>query len=91
MDREGPKKEHSPHKRGRIVALYRAGLSAREVAAQEGISHRAVYGIVSRYDKQVKGRSNPRSGRPPKLSDRDRRHIMRLIEANSFISNTELQ
>jgi transposase len=86
-----PIKRHwSPHKRGKIVALLSAGLSGKAVAAQFNISRDAVYSLNKRYKHQINGRSNLRSGRPPLLDERHKRHIFRVIRQNPFISNHNL-
>jgi transposase len=67
--------------------MYRGGHSAQEVAINEQVSRATVYGIVKRYRYQYKGQDQPRSGCPLKLSERDKRHIMRVIDCDSFEDN----
>src|SRR5438034_3699163 len=90
MAPQTPKMEYSPHKRTRIASLYSSGVSAKAIATREGITPRAVYGISDRYRIQNSGRSQPRSGRPPILTERDKRAIMRQIKLNPFVANQEL-
>lgn len=89
MPRITPKKEHSPHKRTKIVTAFNCGLSAAQIAENEGIS-KAVYGIVHRYKHQESTKSSPRVGRPHKLGERKMRQIFRAIANDPFISNEQL-
>lgn len=70
--------------------LLSSGEKARVISEKEGIPLASVYGIASRYRLQKSALSQPRTGRPSKLSDRDKRHIARLIEVNPFISPADL-
>jgi transposase len=90
MPRQVINHNHSPHKRTRIVTAYNLGMKAKTVGLKEGISARAVYAIVERYGKQQSAKDQPRSGRPPLLDGRHKRHIFRCIEEDPFVSNREL-
>lgn len=90
MPRPVSKKNWSPHKRGRIRKMYDLSVPIRKIALDEGIPRGTVHGLVTRYDHQVKGRDRPRPGRPKKLSERQERYIIRLIEENPFIKNQEI-
>lgn len=85
-----PKTHYSPDKRTRIARDYAKGLTAAAVAARHGVSPASVYQIARRYRLQTSGQSLPRSGRPPALNHYQKRRILRLIEANPSISNTEI-
>lgn len=90
MPRISQKPHHSPHKRTKIVHQFLSGVSAKAIAAKFDLTPRAVYGITQRYKHQKSAKSNPRSGRPPLLNERAKRHIFRLIEQDPFIKNTDL-
>lgn len=90
MGRPSGKKEYSIAQRNRIITARRYGISVAQIAADEGVTPRAVYGIVQRYTDQDEGKSRPRSGRPPALSERDKRAISREITRDPFISNRDL-
>ncbi|KAH6695388.1 hypothetical protein F5X68DRAFT_243978 [Plectosphaerella plurivora] len=77
--RKEVKKQMSPHTRTRIAIAYRSGVPASQVAKNEGISTSSVYGVNRRYDHQVSAKSRPRTGRPQKLDDRDKRIIRRTL------------
>lgn len=86
--RPGP--NHSPHKRTEIATMFRKGIRAKAIAAEFRISRGAVYQICRRYKLQESAKDLPRSGRPPILDERDKRHIFRLIAQDPFIHNKDL-
>jgi transposase len=90
MPSRRPEKNYSPHKRGRIMQMVELGYTAKEVAEKERVNPRTAYGIASRYRVQKRGQSRDRSGCPTKISEREKRHIMRLIEADPFIHNEDI-
>ncbi len=90
MDQSTPNKHYSPHKRTRIVTAYDLGVPPRVIAAQEGVPAGSVRGIASRYRLQKSAQSSPRSGRPPLLSEQEKRRVMRCIADYPFITTPEL-
>jgi len=68
-------------RRRRAIELLRKGRSPREVAQMVGVDRRSVY----RWQEQVSAggvralRAKPASGRPPKLSDEQRREFERVL------------
>lgn len=66
------------------------GMSAQEISLKEGVPISSIYGIVSRYRVQKSAQSAPRSGRPPTLTDREKRVVMRLIAKDPFIKAREI-
>lgn len=85
-----PRVEYSPHKRTRVKMLHEMGFTRAQIAAQEGVNRHSVKGIVTRYRHQTSARTTPRSGRPKIISDRDKRHIFRIIKSNPFIKNRDI-
>ncbi len=81
---------HSPHKRTRISVSHELGKSHAYIAATEGVTILSIPGIVKRYRVQTSGRSAPRSGRSPLLTERDIRLVLRAIAVDPFIKNPEL-
>jgi transposase len=69
--------ELSPHKRARICALRDAGLSYPEISDREGIIVPTCKSTFKKQNRRVSCITRPRSGRPPKLSARDKRRIVR--------------
>jgi transposase len=85
-----PNSEYSPHKRTRVSIGYQLGLTPRVLAVKEDILPRSVSGIEKQYRVQKSAKSASRSGRPPKLSNRDSRRLSRLIDQDPFISPENL-
>jgi transposase len=82
--------EYSPHKRARIATGFQLGLTPKALFAKEGVSPRTVHGLVQRYETQEKGKSKPRSGRPPLISPAQLTRIQRIIDLNPFILAKDL-
>lgn len=78
-------KHSTPRRRNRIVAYYNSGVTAKAVAVKEGVSESHVRGVVRRFTAQDYGISRPGRGRPPKLTERDRRAILREVAKDPFI------
>jgi len=78
-------KHSTPRKRNRIVARYNSGLTAKAVAHYEGVSEVYVRGVIKRFQAQDYGISKPGRGRLPKLSERDKRLILRKVAIDPFI------
>ena len=89
-NRKTSRVEYSPQKRARIIIKYGMGATAKTVGRAEGLSAGVVRGVVRRYKHQDRGRSLKRIGRPRKIFPRDKRHILRLINLDPFISNMAL-
>ena len=85
-----PRLEYSPHKRARVVQAYDLGMKVKDIALKEGISPGSVWGIQKRYRNQERGRNKRRVGRPKIISERDIRHVKRIIDVDPFISNENL-
>ncbi|TFB01974.1 hypothetical protein CCMA1212_006059 [Trichoderma ghanense] len=90
MPRIERKPHWSPHKRTRIRMMYEQGYTRKEIALKERVPPGSIYGIATRYTQQISARSQTRPGRPPKLTEYDKRHIRRLIRENPFITNQRL-
>jgi transposase len=90
MPRIYPKTHHSPHKRTKIAYMYKSGVSLGDVASQEEVTKHAIFGIVCRYEHQRSAKSNPRSGRPTILTERDKNHILRIVDQDPFIAANRL-
>jgi transposase len=65
-------------------------MTGKEIAECEGVPIATVYGIRRRYRGQKSAQSSPRSGRPPILSERDKRRIFQLIRNDPFIKNPDI-
>ena len=81
MSSPGPP-ELSPSKRAAIVALHDQGLSYQAIANKYGIAKSTAHYTYQRYQEHGTYKSLPRSGRPPIVTDRTRRHVLRDIKNN---------
>lgn len=70
--------------------MYESGRSVNAIMEEEGLTRHAIYGVIRRYRHQQSAMDNKRSKRPPVLSERDKRHIKRLIDQKPSISYTEI-
>ena len=82
---ENPLGEYSPYKRTKIVTEYDLGTSRKLLAEKYDIPYNSISGIVSRYRRQQSAVSLPRPGRPPVISDRALRQVIREIYRFLFI------
>ena len=71
--------ESSPGTRRVIVAMHKVGTSFAVIGRELEMPADTVRKIWKRHENEPLGISTPRSGRPPKLDDRDRRHIKRYV------------
>lgn len=84
------KGHYSLHTRTRIKTYVDLGHGIRGTARKFGVSPSTVAGICERYEHQISAVSLPRPGRPPKFSERDKRHVLRVIETDPLISCAKL-
>jgi transposase len=71
---------------GRILALHDEGYTERYIASKLGCAPSTVHKIKQRFEKHHTYSALPRSGRPTNVSDRTRRHVLRVILAHRFWS-----
>jgi len=72
--------ELSEFERGRIIGMWEASLSEREIESKTGHKKTTVHDTIKRYRDENRVESSPRSGRPPALSDRDKRGLTKIIK-----------
>ena len=63
----------------KIIGMHEGGISYAAIGRKFRISEDTVRKICNRQKINSSGESAPRSGKPPKLNDRDRRHIVRYV------------
>src|SRR5689334_21734722 len=76
-------------KRVQVVTLKNEGLKNKEVAKKTGLSVSGIQKIMRTVKKTNSFKERPRSGRPSKLTDRNKRKILNILkmkEATSAIS-----
>jgi len=82
--------ELTPQERAKIVGAREVGASWRQIGRAFGISPSTARNTVARASKRVDSVSQPRSGRPRELSERDERHILRTLQQNPRIKHNAL-
>ena len=69
----------------------RMGANEGEIGRSLNLSRTTVQYTIKKHSHRHQDESNPRSGRPSKLSDRDRRYIIRLARVNPRITYEHLR
>lgn len=73
------KKQLTEFERGIIIGFYQSGDSERTISEKLGRSKTAIHKTISRYRETGTFTIAPRSGRPKKLNERDKRHLKLII------------
>ena len=80
----------SPKKNRFIGAIY-SGKNVTAAAHQENIPLSTAYDLAKKYKQTGSTHALRRSGRPPKLSDRDERNVIQVAYQNRCKSYLEVQ
>src|SRR5437899_3998266 len=80
------RRELPEFERGRIIGAHDAGMSIREIAELYGVSKSTVHRVIKDFEEEGLTEPRPRSGRPPKINDRQRRHIVRNVDKHHYAS-----
>jgi transposase len=85
--------ELSEFDRGRIVGAHDAGMSERQIVEMYGFPKTTVHRTIKDFEEHGIVEARPRSGRPPVLDDRDKRHLVQIVEKNhrAPLANTTAQ
>jgi predicted ABC-class ATPase len=91
----GPRSTHTSQKdqiqnytlrrRNKLYSAIRYCINPSKVAVDEGVLMTHVHGIVRHFESQDQGVSRPCRGLPSKLTERDRRAILREVTKDPFI------
>ena len=87
----GKRRETTLNERVRIIELRSLGLSFPQIQAETGVSRAQASRIYQRW--KTYGDINPqtsRTGRPPKLNNRDKRYLARLSDVHPRATAREL-
>lgn len=76
------RKERSSFERGEIVGAHKFGHSVSEISAKLNVAKTTVRRIISEWKRCGISKPNVRTGRPKKLTDRDRRTLKRVVINN---------
>jgi transposase len=77
-------------KRAQVVALKNQGISNHEIAVTTGLSVRGIQKIFSTVKDTNSFKDRPRCGRPPKLTDRNKRTIVRMLKKKETSTATAI-
>jgi transposase len=79
------RREVKPHVRSVILDRYRQGQSVPQIIAATNKARSTIISIIDRYKDEAEPtfQNKPRSGRPPKLSTRAERRLLRHANANT--------
>ena len=73
-----------------ILAQAEAGCGAIEIATRLSCSRRAVLNVIHRWETEGSYARHDRTGRPPILTSRDRRQLLRIVKKNPQIEYSAL-
>src|SRR5213078_4441412 len=74
--------ELTPFERGEIVGLSKGGHSVRNISKILGRPKSTVQDVITKYNEENRTDAAPRNGRPPALSERDKRQLGRIVRQN---------
>ena len=81
----------SPYQRGLLVGAITLGATSVDVEKASGVPESTVRTTVSRAAQRHNGETKPRSERPPLLSVRDKRHLIRIARLHPKYTYRELK
>ncbi|PKY35410.1 hypothetical protein RhiirB3_375461 [Rhizophagus irregularis] len=76
------KRELTDFERGKVIGFYEAGDSERAISNKTGYGKTTIHNIIAKYRETGAVTVAPRSGRPKKLTERDKRHLKAIINKN---------
>ncbi len=85
------RKELTTYTRGLIIGKHESGVSMTHISQTLGIPLSTVSETIKKNPERINGESIPRSGRPRSYTERDRRHIIRIIRRDPFITYPALR
>ncbi|GIY75022.1 hypothetical protein CEXT_704891 [Caerostris extrusa] len=80
MDLKG--KAITPEERKIIIKLRNEGKTLREIGKIVGRTHSSIQRVINNYTSSKSIISNPRSGRPSKLTTREKRYVFKSVRLN---------
>ncbi len=84
-------KELTPYKRAIIAGAAQYGAPVSEIADTENIPKSTVRYTLNKASQRDNGKSAPRSGRPSKVSEADRRLILRIARKDPSLTYAQLR
>ena len=84
-------KEHTKQVRDKVVEKFKAGLGYKKISQALNISRSTVQSIIKKWKEYGTTANLPRHGRPPKLTCRTRRALIRDAAKTPMVTLEELQ
>ena len=84
-------KEHTRQVRDKVVEKFKAGLGYKKISQALNISRSTVQSIIRKWKEYGTTANLPRHGRPPKLTGRARRALIREAAKRPMVTLEELQ
>ena len=75
-------RELTDFERGKVIGLYKASESERAISEKTGYGKTTIHNIISKYNEMGAISVASRSGRPKKLTERDKRHLKTIVTQN---------
>ncbi|GIY95770.1 hypothetical protein CEXT_622891 [Caerostris extrusa] len=88
MDLKG--KEITPEERKIIIKLRNEGKTLRKIGKIVGRTHSSIQRVINNYTSSKSIISKPRSGRPSKLTAREKRYVFKSVRLNLRISGFQI-
>jgi transposase len=83
-------RELTEFERGEIIGLWKGDHSERDIVNILEFSKTTIHDTIERYKKENQILSAPRSGRPPKLSERNIRELVKIVKEDRQQSLNEI-
>ena len=84
------KHELTEFERGEIIGLWKGGHSERDINEILDIPKTTIHRTITDYKNSGKISAAPRSGRPPKFTERDVRHLAKIVKEDRQQSLEEI-
>jgi transposase len=85
------KRELTDFERGKVIGFYEAGDSERAISNKTGYGKTTIHNIITKYCETGAVTVASRSGRPKKLTERDKRHLKTIINKNRCESEEKIR
>ncbi|RIA83226.1 hypothetical protein C1645_699638 [Glomus cerebriforme] len=83
-------RELTEFEQGEIIGLWKGGHTERNINEILDIPKTTIHDIITNYKNSEKILAAPRSDRPPKLTERDLRHLSKIIKEDRQQSLEEI-
>lgn len=83
-------KEIDPDLRNIIIKLRNEGNTLRAIGNIVNRSHSTVQRVLKNFNSTGSVKSKPRTGRPPKLTEREKRDVLKTVQINPGIAASRI-